>query len=57
MTQPSISRRVRGRRPRMLDPFSCAAGAAVGYALAIPPAYTDHGGTALLATATLGVAA
>ncbi len=34
MTQPTIIRRVRGRRPRLLDLFSCAGGAAMGYARA-----------------------
>ncbi|MGX1512770.1 DNA methylase [Streptomyces collinus] len=34
MTQPAIIRRVRGRRPRLLDLFCCAGGAAVGYARA-----------------------
>ncbi|MFI8488414.1 DNA methylase [Streptomyces rubrogriseus] len=34
MTQPAIIRRVRDRRPRLLDLFCCAGGAAVGYARA-----------------------
>ncbi|WP_322501103.1 DNA methylase [Streptomyces rochei] len=34
MTQPAIIRRVRERRPRLLDLFCCAGGAAVGYARA-----------------------
>ncbi|MFE1026804.1 SAM-dependent methyltransferase [Streptomyces sp. NPDC058818] len=32
MTQPAIIRRVRGRRPRLLDLFCCQGGAAKGYA-------------------------
>ncbi|MFF6990488.1 DNA methylase [Streptomyces sp. NPDC010273] len=31
MTQPTHIRRVRGQRPRLLDLFSCAGGAATGY--------------------------
>ncbi|WP_326729936.1 DNA methylase [Streptomyces phaeochromogenes] len=31
MTQPTDFRRAHGRRPRLLDLFSCAGGAAVGY--------------------------
>ncbi|WP_216588652.1 DNA methylase [Streptomyces brasiliscabiei] len=31
MTQPTLIRRVGGRRPRLLDLFSCAGGAAMGY--------------------------
>ncbi|MGW0310230.1 DNA methylase [Streptomyces flavidovirens] len=31
MTQPAPSRRVPGHRPRLLDLFSCAGGAAMGY--------------------------
>ncbi|MEW1997840.1 DNA methylase [Streptomyces coelicoflavus] len=34
MTQPAIIRRVHGRRPRLLDLFCCAGGAAMGYARA-----------------------
>ncbi|MGA5370119.1 DNA methylase [Streptomyces griseoincarnatus] len=34
MTQPAIIRRVRDPRPRLLDLFCCAGGAAVGYARA-----------------------
>ncbi|MGY5630302.1 DNA methylase [Streptomyces sp. UC1A3] len=34
MTQPALIRRVRERRPRLLDLFCCAGGAAVGYARA-----------------------
>ncbi len=34
MTQPTPIRRVPGRRPRLLDLFCCAGGAAVGYARA-----------------------
>ncbi|WP_055499041.1 class I SAM-dependent methyltransferase [Streptomyces albus] len=32
MTQPALIRRVRGRRPRLLDLFCCQGGAAKGYA-------------------------
>ncbi|MGA5424586.1 class I SAM-dependent methyltransferase [Streptomyces lavendulocolor] len=32
MTQPAMIRRVRGRRPRLLDLFCCQGGAAKGYA-------------------------
>ena len=31
MTQPATIRRVRGRRPRLLDLFCCQGGAAKGY--------------------------
>lgn len=34
MTQPPVIRRVHSRRPRLLDLFCCAGGAAVGYARA-----------------------
>ncbi|MFC8715636.1 DNA methylase [Streptomyces sp. NPDC057197] len=34
MTQPAVIRRVPGHRPRLLDLFSCAGGAATGYARA-----------------------
>ncbi|MFF8968226.1 SAM-dependent methyltransferase [Streptomyces sp. NPDC014995] len=34
MTQPTIFRRARGRRPRLLDTFCCQGGAGMGYHLA-----------------------
>ncbi|GHB22720.1 MULTISPECIES: hypothetical protein [Streptomyces phaeochromogenes group] len=57
MTQPTLIRRDPGQRPRLLDLFSCAGGAAVGYARtgfdteAIPPAYGEFIGRAFLAGA------
>ncbi|WP_420711475.1 hypothetical protein [Streptomyces sp. NRRL F-3307] len=49
MTQPTLIRRVCGRRPRLLDLFCCPGGLAKGYAA--------HLGAAFLASLSLEAAA